>query len=271
MLFRSTLGKAARPPPCQRAGCAGVFEGKARSVYTPASAYLVGNILADRSARAATFGLESWLATPYWAAAKTGTSKDMRDNWCAGYSRRYTVAVWVGNASGSAMHDVSGVSGAAPVWREVMDWLHRGDASHGRARIASRPPPAPPGIISQPIRFDPAREPARDEWFIAGTQTSVVRAASSSALARISYPAEGSIISLDPVITAQGPRVSLSASAPAGAGWTWRIDNKTVARADGKTLWLPQPGKHKLTLENSQGEVLDDVAFEVRAMKGKAR
>ena len=269
--LRATPGKAASPAPCLREGCASVFDGKTRTAYSAGSAYLVSNILADRSARAATFGLESWLATPYWAAAKTGTSKDMRDNWCAGYSRRYTVAVWVGNASGSAMHDVSGVSGAAPVWREVMDWLHRGDASHGRARIASRPPPAPPGIISQPIRFDPAREPARDEWFIAGTQTSVVRAASSSALARISYPAEGSIIALDPDIPPQRQRVSLRLSAPAGAGWNWRIDNKTVARADGKTLWLPQPGKHKLTLENSQGEVLDDVAFEVRAMKGKAR
>ena len=35
------------------------------------------------------------------------------------------MAVWVGNAAGEAMHDVSGVSGAAPVWREVMDWLQR--------------------------------------------------------------------------------------------------------------------------------------------------
>ncbi len=269
--LRATPGKAASAPPCQREGCAGVFEGKTRTAYSAGSAYLVSNILADRSARAATFGLESWLATPYWAAAKTGTSKDMRDNWCAGYSRRYTVAVWVGNASGSAMHDVSGVSGAAPVWREVMDWLHRGDASHGRARIGSSPPAAPPGIVSHHIRFDPAHEPARDEWFIAGTETSVVRAASSGALARISYPAEGSIIALDPDIPPQRQRLPLRLSAPSSAGWNWLIDNKPVARADGKTLWLPQPGKHKLTLENNKGEVLDSVNFEVRAMKAKAR
>ena len=269
--LRATPGKAASPLPCQREGCAGVFEGKTRTAYSAGSAYLVSNILADRSARAGTFGLESWLATPYWAAAKTGTSKDMRDNWCAGYSRRYTVAVWVGNASGSAMHDVSGVSGAAPVWREVMNWLHRGDPSHGRATIESSPPAAPPGIVSRHIRFDPAREPARDEWFIASTETSIVRAASSGALARISYPAEGSIIALDPDIPPQRQRVPLRLSAPGSTGWNWRIDNKPVARADDKTLWLPQPGKHKLTLENNKGEVLDSVNFEVRAMKAKAR
>ena len=55
---------------------------------------------------------------------KTGTSKDMRDNWCIGFSRDYTVGVWVGNFEGDAMHDVSGVTGAAPVWREIMGALH---------------------------------------------------------------------------------------------------------------------------------------------------
>ena len=49
------------------------------------------------------------LDTPFWSAVKTGTSKDMRDNWCVGLSPRYTVAVWVGNFEGDSMHDVSGV------------------------------------------------------------------------------------------------------------------------------------------------------------------
>ncbi len=65
-------------------------------------------------ARARTFGTDSVLATRFWSAVKTGTSKDMRDNWAVGYSQRYTVGVWVGNASGAPMWDVSGTSGAAP-------------------------------------------------------------------------------------------------------------------------------------------------------------
>ena len=137
--------------------------------------FIVSDILSDRSARVGTFGLESWLATPYWSAAKTGTSKDMRDNWCVGYSTRYTVAVWVGNASGAAMHDVSGVSGAAPVWREVMDWLHRG-------RKNTRPQP-PAGVKPLNIRFEPPEkiaEPPRQEWFVTGTEMPVVRLAEAA-------------------------------------------------------------------------------------------
>src|SRR5690606_19909872 len=55
------------------------------------AAWIVGDILSDRQARARTFGLDSPLSTPFWSAVKTGTSKDMRDNWCIGWSERYTV------------------------------------------------------------------------------------------------------------------------------------------------------------------------------------
>ncbi len=236
--------------------------GKAHQALSPAAAFLVADILADRSARASTFGLESWLATPYWSAAKTGTSKDMRDNWCVGFSRRFTVAVWVGNASGAAMHEVSGVSGAAPVWRELMDWLHRG-------KLRSEPPSAPAGVIASAIRFEPASEPARREWFLAGTEQKLIRAATAAALARIAYPAEGTIIALDPDIPPGRQRLALSLSAPAGKGWQWRLDDKPLGRADRPRWWLPSPGRHRLVLADAKGLELDAVVFDVRALKGK--
>jgi len=267
--LRAVPGKAVAEPPCRREGCAGVFDGTPHAVNTPQSAFLVSDILADRNARATTFGLESWLATPYWAAAKTGTSKDMRDNWCIGYSRRYTVAVWVGNASGSPMHDVSGVSGAAPVWREVMDWLQRGDARHARPGVRSAPPPAPAGLVRMKTRFEPAREPQRQEWFLAGTEMPVVRSAPNTALARIAYPANGSVIALDPDIPPQRQRVPLRLSAAAGPDWRWRLDDKPLGKAGDKLSWLPQPGRHKLRLENGRGELMDETRFEVRALRGK--
>ena len=102
------------------------------------------------------------LATRFWSAVKTGTSKDMRDNWAVGWSQRYTVGVWVGNASGAAMHDVSGTSGAAPVWASVMGHLH--------ARERSKAPVPPPGLIMSPARFGDSLEAQRAEWFLQGTE-----------------------------------------------------------------------------------------------------
>jgi penicillin-binding protein 1C len=83
-------------------------------VLDPRAAFIVGDILSDANSRARTFGTDNVLATRFWSAVKTGTSKDMRDNWALGYSQRYTVGVWVGNASGEPMWDVSGTTGAAP-------------------------------------------------------------------------------------------------------------------------------------------------------------
>ncbi|MCE1240271.1 MAG: penicillin-binding protein 1C [Azonexaceae bacterium] len=260
-----------QPPNCAQAGCDGLFGGAPRAVYPPAVSFMIGDILADASARAGTFGLESWLATPYWAAVKTGTSKDMRDNWCIGFSRRYTVAVWVGNAGGEPMRDVSGISGAAPVWREVMDWLQRGDPQHGRPAVRSRPPSAPAGVVRTTIRFEPALEPPRSEWFLAGTQLNVIRRAGGEALARIAYPADGSVIALDPDIPPPLQRLPLRLSAAAGKGWQWQLDGRPLGRADRPQRWLPQPGKHRLELLDANRKTLDAVAFEVRALRGKAR
>ena len=48
-----------------------------------------------------------------------------RDNWAIGFTPEFTVGVWVGNFDGSAMREVSGVSGAAPVLHEMFDYLHK--------------------------------------------------------------------------------------------------------------------------------------------------
>ncbi len=270
--------------PCGEGGCAGIFADAAgvpapvRQIVSPATAFIVADILSDRAARAGTFGLESWLATPYWSAVKTGTSKDMRDNWCIGFSRRYTVAVWVGNAAGEPMHDVSGISGAAPVWREVMDWLHRGEDGGGanvRPRVASPPPAPPPGVVARTIRFEPSgivHEPPRREWFRAGSEREVIRLAERGGLAHIAYPSEGTVIAIDPDIPPQRQRVALRLSGKAGQGWQWRLDGRPLGNAGREILWLPQPGRHRLGLFDDKGGEIEAVAFEVRALNaGKVK
>jgi penicillin-binding protein 1C len=88
---------------------------------------LVTDMLADPHARAGSFGIHSVLEMPFPAAVKTGTSSDFRDTWTVGFTRDYTVGVWVGNFDGTAMRGVSGVTGAGPLWNRIMLHLHERD------------------------------------------------------------------------------------------------------------------------------------------------
>ena len=86
--------------------------------------YLVTDILSDVNARADSFGAGESLRFRFPCAAKTGTSSDYRDNWCVGYTGDYTVAVWVGNFDNSSMDQVSGISGAGPIFHRCMEELY---------------------------------------------------------------------------------------------------------------------------------------------------
>jgi membrane peptidoglycan carboxypeptidase len=83
-------------------------------------AYIITDILSDNNARIPAFGANSALNIGRPAAAKTGTTTDFRDNWVVGYTPNLVVGVWVGNADNTPMVDVTGVSGAAPVWNAFM-------------------------------------------------------------------------------------------------------------------------------------------------------
>jgi penicillin-binding protein 1C len=220
------------------------------------AAFVVGDVLADPAARAPTFGLASALATPYGASVKTGTSKDMRDNWTVGYTRRFTVGVWVGNFDGEAMHDVSGVSGAAPVWRDVMDYAMQ--ATQGN------PPAKPPsGLVHAMAHFD-SLEPDREEWFVAGTQVErVVAVAAPAGHARLESPPDGSIYALDPDIPAGRQKILLRARGTGGGDRFVLPDGRRVGAAE-PFLWQPVAGRHVLTLVAADGRVIERARFEVR-------
>lgn len=99
-----------------------------RQVFDPAVAALLTDILKDGQARAPAFGLSSPLNFPFEVAAKTGTSKGYRDNWTVGYTPHYVVACWVGNFDGSSMRNgVSGITGAAPIFHDVISGLAQRD------------------------------------------------------------------------------------------------------------------------------------------------
>lgn len=245
-----------------------------RQAIGPQAAFIVGDILSDSLARAPTFGLDSVLTTRFWSAVKTGTSKDMRDNWAIGWSQHYTVGVWVGNASGAAMHEVSGSSGAAPVWAEVLGYLHRAQPS-----LAPSPPA---GVVQHSVQFAAGQglDANRQEWFLSGTeQTRFVRDDKAPRTApagdeknfapRIDSPASGTILALDPDIPPAQQRLWLRASSPAVR---WRL-NGHILGTGAQLAWLPMPGQHVLEIVDAQGRRLDAVTVQVRGagLSGKPR
>ena len=220
-------------------------------VLSAEAAFLVLDVLADRASRAPTFGLESALATRSWSAVKTGTSKDMRDNWCVGASDRYTVGVWVGNSSGASMWDVSGVDGAAPAWVETMDELHRDSPS------AAPTPPA--GLVRM-----------GSDWYLTGTEPAGLDGADLGAegpadavLNRIVSPAAGTLLALDPDIPKSRQRLLIQASAP-DARLEFRMDGRRLGSAEKPILWEPRRGRHHLALLGPDGAILEAATFTVR-------
>jgi len=227
-----------------------------RQLIDPRAAFIVTDILADRGARAVTFDLDGPLSTPYWSAVKTGTSKNLRDNWCVGFNGRYTVAVWVGNFEGDPMRTVSGITGAAPAWRSIMDAL---------AAPADAAPRVPDGVQQAAVRFSSGNEAPRQEWFYAGTASDEVGAVGTSlARARIAAPADGSLIALDPDIPFDRQRVAIRIE-PASPAVQLLLDGKPIRLQDGAALWPPVGGTHQLILKDAAGAQLDQLRFEVRA------
>jgi len=130
--------------------------------------WLISNILSDDSARTIGFGLNSTLKLDRTAAVKTGTTTNFHDNWTIGYTPDLVVGVWVGNSGYEAMHNVTGLTGAAPIWNEVMRGLLQGHPDQ---------PFMQPNGLTQVEVCDisgllptSACQHTHTEWFIAGTE-----------------------------------------------------------------------------------------------------
>lgn len=136
-------------------------------ILDPKVAWLITDILSDDEARLAEFGEEGPLSLPFPAAAKTGTTRNSRDNWTLGYTPDVVVGVWVGNADNSPMRGTSGVTGAGPIFHDVM-------LASARAPRSSFE--RPDGIVSRTICTlsgglpTPDCPRVMDEWFVAGTE-----------------------------------------------------------------------------------------------------
>lgn len=249
--------------------------------------FLIADILSDNQARLLTFGAHSTLRLPFRVAVKTGTSSTYRDNWTLGYTPEFTVGVWAGNFDNTPMQNVSGVTGAAPIFRDVFLEL--------QSRFGTSWYEKPDKIVS--ARIDPRtgkrltpQSPAvrmsRDEIFIAGTEPPAVDASDyeektgrailppeysrwvqsrdnwmgdlvicvgsgpAAKPLRIVNPVAGTVIRLDPDIVNNGSHLILEAEP--GADVKWESKTLEIRTDNGRATAILKPGRHTITA--SRGE-----------------
>ncbi len=134
-----------------------------QQVVNPVDAFLLTDILSDNEARTPAFGPNSVLKLDRPAAVKTGTTNDYRDNLTVGYTPQLVAGVWVGNSDNSPMRDISGVSGAGPIWHQFMS-----EALNGQPVAPFTPPP---GVRQYEVCADTGTLPSqacpekRQQWF----------------------------------------------------------------------------------------------------------
>ncbi|HZY97342.1 MAG TPA: penicillin-binding protein 1C [Candidatus Cybelea sp.] len=237
-----------------------------RSIGDSAEWALITDMLADPHARAKSFGVGSVLQMPFPAAVKTGTSSDFRDTWTVGFTRDYTVGVWVGNFDGSPMRGVSGVTGAGPLWNRIM--LHLYDRNQD-------PPAFPPprGFVRAAICATTGRAPNRDcpaivqEWVLPRDLATVKRRDDNAAALRIVFPHDGDVfvrnapandlqaleqqlafraVDADNAVRWSVDGAPLPLDAEGNAFWplrlgTWRIDATDGSREDHVTIRVILP------------------------------
>lgn len=240
-----------------------------RRVFDERAAFLLADMLADNSARAASFGLTSHLAFDFPVACKTGTSSDYRDNWTVGYTPEFTVAVWVGNPDGQPMRGITGVTGAAPVMHEIFQHLRRtagtswfttppGIRTHAVHPLTGREvPPDRPGAVVEKFRSFPEPERGSDyddagavllppEYFpwLASAQNSLgnlVAASPKPHAPRILQPPPGATYFLDPDLPPHSQWIPLRAASADAV--IWSSDSLPIA---GQRAQL-RAGRHTIT------------------------
>ena len=153
-----------------------------------------------------------------------------------------------------SMRAVSGVSGAAPVWRDIMLALDAGDGA----------PPRPAGVEQRRIRFASGVEQPRIEYFLSGTgQAEIAFAPEEARRPRITNPVSGSVYAIDPDIPSDRQRLAVDVSGAVTAHRLW-LDTRDIGAADSQPQIIAAPGVHRLRLPDLAGRVVDQVRFTIR-------
>jgi len=259
-----------------------------RFIASPEAVAIVADILSDNRARRKTFSLTSPLAfEDARIPCKTGTSSGFRDAWTVGATAEHAIGVWVGNFDGRPMHEIASIAGAAPLWREIADYLlEHGDTSVPApvesARLTRRevcsltgmlPVPASPGVVN--------------EWFLAGTEPAqdasgylrLVRGETRLVLPpeyalwchsplnylnaeldgeaplRIVSPAPDATFLIDPHLPRPQQALRLIATADPSEKLGWTVDGRPVEYSNNGYYWSLVEGRHVVEVFTATGSV----------------
>jgi penicillin-binding protein 1C len=235
---------------------------KSQKIFSPQIAFLLASILADRDARVPAFGYISPLNLPFECAVKTGTTKDFRDNWTVGFTPRYTVGVWVGNFDGNPMHNISGVTGCGPLFKDIMLLLENKNPEikfpKDEKLIKIRICPLSGKLASEHCPG------AIDDFFIKGTEPDEYCDLHTGGEKprnfpdfqrdefRILFPLDKDVFKIDPVLRQEYQRIKLKTSSPEDRGFDrveWFVDNCKIGSSSYPYIldWKLIPGKHIIT------------------------
>lgn len=268
------------------------------SLYPASVCYLMADILHDNQARVPTFGPHSVIRLPFPCAVKTGTSRNYRDNWTLGFTPEFTVGVWAGNFDNTPMENVSGVTGAGPIFSDIFKHLQE---TFGTTWFEE-----PPNIVHARIdprtghRLDEKLLPprvSREDIFISGTEPKCATEAdyeadtgraflgpeyanwlaqgdlwatgllslrpesAPSGPPQIISPKDGTVLFLDPDLGNEGRRLLLQAQH--GNSVRWTSPTLRIETEDGRTYAWLEPGRHLIHALSDSAE-LTTVAIEVK-------
>ncbi len=255
------------------------------------SAALIADILADPEARSRSFGETSLLDVGRRVAVKTGTTKDFRDNLAVGYTPDFALGVWVGNADNAPMFGVSGLTGAIPIWHDIMEKIVKSQKSITSKVIW----PDTPGIVTRRIclpsgllatercpkqrieKFIAGTEPTHiDDWYIFCQGTTYLQppaeyaawiaaagyeeppafcggVSASTSTPQILAPLDGEVFIRDAQVAPDMQRVAFIASGKTARVWV--LNGTRITARDSMHLWNPEPGSYTLALEGAAGQI----------------
>ena len=273
----------------------------ARAISLPLFSYLVTDIMSDPFARSSEFGFYSVLNLPFPCAAKTGTSFRFCDNWTVGFTRDYTLGIWVGNFDHSSMMKVSGITGAGPLFANIMyslyqnkTWPEKYDPPEGLVRhpicplSGKRPNKYCPSRLEEFITLRDLAEYEADECTMHladGNRSKTVVPAEfrvwadqlgiesashpvNQAVVEIVHPKNKAVYYRLPNLKPEFQSIRFQAeSYPNSAILSWFLNDQFLQRTSGKHefLWQVTPGNFVLKAVTGDDENIgSQVEFEVR-------